>query len=262
MRYQAARFSQQCRVFAPVYRQNTVPALLAQGRYTTPESRQLAYADVLEAWRSYMKNDNRGRGVVLIGHSQGTFHLRRLIRTEIDPKPALRKQLVSALLLGGNVLVKQGRRGWRLPERARLPRGLGDGLRGRLLALQPDAARQPALRQAAGRTRPGDRQPRRPGLRGAVQQPGLARRQPAGARPRRSYPSKPFPPGFIALSIMQAYGGPPPSAPTPVARARRQVHGPLREVERRERADDPRGRATRASSTRPRTRPGACTSST
>ena len=57
-----------------------------------------------------MKRDNGGRGVVLIGHSQGTFHLRRLLRTEIDPKPALRKQLVSAVLLGGNVLVKRGQR--------------------------------------------------------------------------------------------------------------------------------------------------------
>jgi hypothetical protein len=46
--------------------------------------------------------------VVLIGHSQGTFVLRRLIREEIDPKASARRRIVSAVLLGGNVTVKQG----------------------------------------------------------------------------------------------------------------------------------------------------------
>ena len=45
---------------------------------------------------------------MLIGHSQGSFILRELITKEIDPKPALRKLLVSAILMGGNVLVKAG----------------------------------------------------------------------------------------------------------------------------------------------------------
>ena len=39
-----------------------------------------AYADVAEAWHTYLKRFNHGRGVVLIGHSQGTFVLRRLVR--------------------------------------------------------------------------------------------------------------------------------------------------------------------------------------
>jgi pimeloyl-ACP methyl ester carboxylesterase len=105
--YQAARYSQACRVFAPVYRQVTVRSLLGQA--TTPPDRELAYNDVLNAWRAYLLRYNRGRGVVLIGHSQGTFVLRRLIAEQIDPNSALRKKLVSALLLGGNATVKQGR---------------------------------------------------------------------------------------------------------------------------------------------------------
>jgi hypothetical protein len=32
-------------------------------------SHELAYADVLAAWRSYLANDNHGRGFVLVGHS-------------------------------------------------------------------------------------------------------------------------------------------------------------------------------------------------
>jgi hypothetical protein len=105
--YQAARYSQACRVFAPVYRQVTVRALL--GLATTPADFELAYSDVLSAWRNYLRNHNHGRGVVLIGHSQGSVHLIRLVREQIDPNPALRRKLVSALLLGWPVTVAQGR---------------------------------------------------------------------------------------------------------------------------------------------------------
>src|SRR5215208_8384881 len=70
--------------------------------------REQAYADVLEAWRAYLKRFNRGRGVVLISHSQGTFVLRRLIREQIDLKASARRRLISAVLLGGNVTVRKG----------------------------------------------------------------------------------------------------------------------------------------------------------
>jgi hypothetical protein len=106
--YQAARYSRDCRVFAPVYRQVTIQGLLQPGTVTA-EMREQGYDDVLEAWRAYLKRFNHGRGVVLIGHSQGTFVLRRLIREEIDPKASARKRLVSAVLLGGNVTVRKGR---------------------------------------------------------------------------------------------------------------------------------------------------------
>jgi hypothetical protein len=46
---------------------------------------------------------------VLIGHSQGSFVLEQLIAKDVDPKPAVRRLLLSAILLGGNVLVKHGR---------------------------------------------------------------------------------------------------------------------------------------------------------
>jgi hypothetical protein len=105
--YQAARYTSDCRVYAPVYRQNTLASLLGQVQ-ATPEERAYAYADVRSAWRDYLRNYNHGRGVVLIGHSQGTFVLRPLIANEIDSKPRVRRRLISALLLGGNVLVEKG----------------------------------------------------------------------------------------------------------------------------------------------------------
>jgi hypothetical protein len=106
--YQAARYSQYCRVFAPIYRQVTVPALDA-GDLETPADLRTPYADVRTAFETYLRKYNHGRGFVLIGHSQGSFILNELIAREIDRKPAVRRRLVSAILLGGNVLVKRGK---------------------------------------------------------------------------------------------------------------------------------------------------------
>ena len=106
-RFQAARFSSQCRVWAPVYRQLTLAAIFNPSAIT-PEQSAIAYGDVRAAWRDYLAHHNHGRGFVLISHSQGSFALRQLIADEIDRKPAVRKRLVSALLLGGNVTVRKG----------------------------------------------------------------------------------------------------------------------------------------------------------
>jgi hypothetical protein len=105
--YQAARYSQLCRVFAPMYRQVTLAGLLGGGGDAI--NANIPYQDVRAAWRTYLRNYNKGRGVVLLSHSQGTFVLRRLVRDEIEPKPKQRRKLVSALLLGGNVAVEKGK---------------------------------------------------------------------------------------------------------------------------------------------------------
>jgi hypothetical protein len=60
---QAARYSQFCRVFAPVYRQTTISALFANGE---PDF-AVAYVDVLDSFKQYIANDNKGRGFVLVG---------------------------------------------------------------------------------------------------------------------------------------------------------------------------------------------------
>ena len=107
--YHAARFSLTCRVFAPVYRQITLRGITTLAGQVTERMREQAYADVRAAFREYLRRYNRGRrGVLLLGHSQGAFTLRRLVREEVDPKPSRRRILVSALLIGGNVLVRAG----------------------------------------------------------------------------------------------------------------------------------------------------------
>ncbi|HEX5193304.1 MAG TPA: DUF3089 domain-containing protein [Solirubrobacteraceae bacterium] len=102
--YQTARFSQYCRVFAPMYRQVTVPALLA-GKSGT---RHLGQHDVVAAFQTYLRRYNDGRPFVLIGHSQGALALEQLVAKYVDFNPQLRARLLSAILLGGDVLVKDG----------------------------------------------------------------------------------------------------------------------------------------------------------
>jgi hypothetical protein len=104
---QAARFSQVCKVYAPMYRQMTLMTITTAGQ-DTQAARDLAYGDVLSAWQDYMAHYNSGRGVVFIGHSQGTMMLTRLLTSEIDPDASARSHLVSALLIGGNVMVAIG----------------------------------------------------------------------------------------------------------------------------------------------------------
>src|SRR5258708_552153 len=100
VRSQFARFGSQCRLYAPMYRQVTLTALRAflTGQ-TVAVDRTLPYNDVLDAWHYYHRHHNKGRGVVLIGHSQGSGVLTQLIRNEIDGKP-VQSKIISALLLG------------------------------------------------------------------------------------------------------------------------------------------------------------------
>jgi hypothetical protein len=106
---QFARFGSKCKLYAPMYRQVTLTALLAsQTGRPIPVDRLLAYNDVVDAWNYYLAHDNHGRGVVLIGHSQGSSILTPLIKNEIDGKP-VQARIVSALLIGTSLPVPKGK---------------------------------------------------------------------------------------------------------------------------------------------------------
>jgi len=101
--HQVARLASKCRIYAPMYRQVTLAALMSfMAGKPVAASRELAYDDVRDAWNEYLAHDNHGRGVVLIGHSQGSGVLTELVKNEIDGKP-IQKQIVSAIL-GGTIL--------------------------------------------------------------------------------------------------------------------------------------------------------------
>jgi hypothetical protein len=106
---QASRFAPDCRIYAPMYPQLTTSAIAAGATSTSAMAAIKAYVGVENAWTDYLAHDNHGRGVVLIGHSQGAFLLTALMQRDIEPNPSVRKRLVSAVLLGGNVTVPRGK---------------------------------------------------------------------------------------------------------------------------------------------------------
>lgn len=92
---QFARFGEVCRRFAPLYRQTTLAGIAGRARGDS----ERAYADVRAAWAHYLAHDNGGRGVILIGHSQGARHLSRLVAEEIVGAEAAAR-IVAAYLIG------------------------------------------------------------------------------------------------------------------------------------------------------------------
>ncbi|MFJ1578723.1 DUF3089 domain-containing protein [Streptomyces sp. NPDC088182] len=112
---QSARFAGLCRMFVPVYRQVPLPALLAGIVVGSGADLTTATMDIRDAWDDYWTHDNRDpetgerRGVVILGHSQGTAVAAALMRERVDEHPGVRRQLVVAALLGGNIEVPEGR---------------------------------------------------------------------------------------------------------------------------------------------------------
>jgi hypothetical protein len=102
---QVSRFSQVCRVWAPMYRQVTIASLFT----ANPNAGTIAYDSVLSAWKDYLAHDNDGRPVVFIGHSQGSAMLIQLLAKQIDPNPKLLARTLLAILPGGNVTVPIGK---------------------------------------------------------------------------------------------------------------------------------------------------------
>ena len=105
---QAGRLSSVCRVFAPIYRQSTLRRLQQRLAGEQISVEDFPKRDIQAAWDYYLSHYNQGRGVVLVGHSQGTGMLQRLISERIDGQKA-QSLLVAAFLAGdGSLAVPPG----------------------------------------------------------------------------------------------------------------------------------------------------------
>ncbi len=209
--FQASRFSDVCRVWAPMYRQLTLDAI--QDPDVPVSALELAYGDVKAAFAEYMRKHNNGRGVVLIGHSQGTGMLTQLIRGKIDPYKPARRRLISAMLLGGNVLVKQGS-------------GVGGVFQKIPACNKPKRTGCVVAYSTFDETPPDDAAFGKPnstfadifGLAGRTDLEVLCTNPAAlgggSAALRTLIPTAPFP-GTIGQGITVTFAGPPPTAPTP-----------------------------------------------
>ena len=96
---QASAFNACCRVYAPRYRQSNIMG------YQEQEANQIfeiGYQDVRSAFLHFIETIDQNEPFVLASHSQGTFHLARLIDEEVDGTP-LMSRFVAAYAIGGSL---------------------------------------------------------------------------------------------------------------------------------------------------------------
>ncbi|MEO7311702.1 MAG: DUF3089 domain-containing protein [Chitinophagaceae bacterium] len=94
---QASVFNQ-CRVFAPRYRQAHYRSFFVPDSVAKPFF-NIAYYDVKTAFEFYLAHYNQGRPFIIAAHSQGTIHAARLIKEMVEGKP-LAKKMIAAYLIG------------------------------------------------------------------------------------------------------------------------------------------------------------------
>lgn len=105
---QAVLFTQVCSLYVPLYRQATL------GNYLRSEGQRekafaVAFSDIADAFLHYMATYNRGRPIVLLGHSQGAEMVKRLIVRFFDHDAKMRERLLLAIALGGELEVPIGK---------------------------------------------------------------------------------------------------------------------------------------------------------
>lgn len=96
--YQASVFNQQCRVFAPRYRQAHLRTFFIDS-LSASSYFDIAYSDVKNAFEYYLTHYNNGKPIIIASHSQGTLHAARLLKEYFDGKP-LQQKLVCAYIIG------------------------------------------------------------------------------------------------------------------------------------------------------------------
>jgi len=99
---QVGIYAQFGRVFVPYYRQAKISVFLdttssVQGQLEKANYMEMAYNDIDSAFNNYLKYYNKGHKIILMGHSQGAYLIRFLLRKRFDNNPSLMSRLVVAI---------------------------------------------------------------------------------------------------------------------------------------------------------------------
>lgn len=97
-------YRDQCRVFAPFYRQATL-AMYDAGGAALDDALDAAYADVAAAFEAFLAASPE-RPLVLAGFSQGSEHVIRLVKDFFDDE-GLRERLVAAYAIGWRLTAEE-----------------------------------------------------------------------------------------------------------------------------------------------------------
>ena len=95
--YQASVFNNQCRVFAPRYRQAHIKAFFSIEK--AAQAFELAYTDVKSSFQYYLQHWNNQRPLIIASHSQGSLLAEKLLKEFFEDKP-LKNKLVVAYIIG------------------------------------------------------------------------------------------------------------------------------------------------------------------
>ena len=93
--------SDSCNFFSPYYRQISMDSWLSLDTAVIGKRFQLAYRDVADAFRYYLKHCNEGRPFILAGHSQGAKAVIELLKREMEP--GIYRRLVAVYAIGFTV---------------------------------------------------------------------------------------------------------------------------------------------------------------
>ena len=113
----ASAFNASPQLWVPRYRQATFGAFLTD-KADREAAIDLAYGDLRQAFAAFLAAIPADQPIVLVGHSQGGLHLKRLIRDEVAGKP-LARRIVAAYVVGWPVSIAHDLPAMGLPACAR-----------------------------------------------------------------------------------------------------------------------------------------------
>ena len=99
---QASAFAEAGNLYVPFYRQAHYKVFDNQLKPIAGDTWTIAYDDVKAAFEYYLKNYNKGKGIIIAGHSQGSMHGSQLVKEFFDGTE-LEDQLVAAYLPGAGI---------------------------------------------------------------------------------------------------------------------------------------------------------------
>ncbi len=102
---EASAFSNVGQVWAPRYRQATVGAFLTTNA-DSERALALAYSDVARALDAFLAQAPADAPIIIAGHSQGSYHLLRLLKERIAGDAALKRRIVAVYAVGWPISIK------------------------------------------------------------------------------------------------------------------------------------------------------------